>query len=73
MLRTGGAGIQARSRQQQTLLDEIGRRGSISTVEGVKLLDKPMTVVRNLLNDLVRSGLARAEGQTRARRYYPAG
>ena len=73
VLRTGGAGIQARSRQQQTLLDEIGRRGSISTVEGVKLLDKPMTVVRNLLNDLVRSGLARAEGQTRARRYYPAG
>ena len=72
VLRTGAAGISARSRQQQTLLDEIGRRGSISTAEGAKLLNEQTRVVRDLLNDLVRAGLARAEGQTRARRYHPA-
>ena len=71
VMRAGATGIQARSRQQQILLDEIALRGSISTVEGTNLLNEPMTVVRNLLNDLVRAGLARAEGRTRARRYYP--
>lgn len=73
VMRTGAAGIQARSRRRQTLLDEIVRRGSISTVEGGQLLGEQTGVVRDLLNDLVRAGLARAEGQTRARRYYPAG
>ena len=73
VMRTGAAGIQARSRRRQTLLDELVRRGSISTVEGGQLLGEQTGVVRDLLNDLVRAGLARAEGQTRARRYYPAG
>ena len=58
-------------RQQQLLLDEIGRRGSLSTVEGAELIGEQIGMVRNLLNDLVRAGLARAEGRTRARRYYP--
>ena len=71
VLRAGTTGIQARSRQQQLLLDEIGRRGSLSTVEGADLIGEQLGVVRNLLNDLVRAGLARAEGRTRARRYYP--
>ncbi|MYC85166.1 MAG: hypothetical protein F4X18_06535 [Acidimicrobiia bacterium] len=71
VLRAGTTGIQARSRQQQLLLDEIGRRGSLSTVEGAELVGEQLGVVRNLLNDLVRAGLARAEGRTRARRYYP--
>lgn len=71
VLRAGATGIQARSRQQQLLLDEIGRRGSLSTVEGAALIGEQIGVVRNLLNDLVRAGLARAEGRTRARRYHP--
>ncbi|MXZ68247.1 MAG: hypothetical protein F4Z17_04500 [Acidimicrobiia bacterium] len=71
VLRAGTTGIQARSRQQQLLLDEIGRRGSLSTVEGAELVGEQLGVVRNLLNDLVQAGLARAEGRTRARRYYP--
>lgn len=71
VLRAGTTGIQARSRQQQLLLDEIGRRGSLSTVEGADLIGEQLGMVRNLLNDLVRVGLARAEGRTRARRYYP--
>lgn len=72
VLRTGATGIGARSRRQQTLLDEVERRGSISTKEGADLLNEQSRVVRDLLNDLVRMGLARAEGQTKARRYYPA-
>lgn len=71
VLRAGATSMQARNRQQQMLLDEIARLGSISTVEASNLLDEPMTVARSLLNDLVRAGLARAVGRTRARRYHP--
>ena len=71
VLRAGATSIQARNRRQQRLLDEIARRGSISTVEASGLLGEPMTVTRNLLNDLVRAGLARTVGRTRARRYHP--
>lgn len=71
VLRAGATGIQARSRQQQMLLDEMHRRGSISTLEGSELLKEPMTAVRDLLNNLVLAGVAYAEGRTRARRYYP--
>ena len=72
VLRAGTTGIEARSRQQQILLDQMERRGSISTVEGVELLDEPMPVVRDLLNNLVRANLARSHGRTRARRYHLA-
>lgn len=72
LMRAGSAGILARNRQQQSLLDEINRLGSISTPEAADLLDEDSRIVRNLLNDLVQTGLARAEGQTRGRRYYPA-
>ena len=71
VLRAGATGIQARSRQQKMLLDEMDRQGSISTLEGSELLKEPMTVVRDLLNNLVLAGAASAEGRTRARRYYP--
>ncbi|MCY3862914.1 MAG: hypothetical protein OXG67_13265 [bacterium] len=72
LMRAGSAGILARNRQQQTLLDEINRLGSISTAEAADLLGEDSRIVRNLLNDLVQTGLARAEGQTRGRRYFPA-
>ncbi len=71
VLRAGADSMQARNRQQQRLLDEIARSGSISTAEASNLLDEPVKVARDLLNDLVRAGLARAEGRTRARRYHP--
>lgn len=71
ILRAGSQGMEAQVRKRQMLLDEIHRRGSLSTVEGAELIDEDMVVVRHLLNDLVRAGLARAEGRTRARRYYP--
>ncbi len=71
VLRVGATGVQARSRQQQMLLDEMDRQGSISTLEGSELLKEPMTVVRDLLNNLVLAGAVSAEGRTRARRYYP--
>lgn len=70
VLRAGSSGIAARSRVKQTLIEEMQSRGSISTAEGVELLGEPVAVVRSLLNGLVEEGLARAEGRTRARRYY---
>ncbi len=70
VLRAGSQGMEAQVRKRQLLLDEIQRRGSLSTAEGVEVIDEEASVVRHLLNDLVRAGLARAEGRTRARRYY---
>ncbi len=72
VLRAGNAGMEAQSRKGQLLYDEIQRRGSISTSEGVQLLGESAPAVRGLLNGLVEMGLARAEGRTRGRRYYSA-
>ena len=69
--RAGSAGMAAQHRLRRMLLDEIRRRGSISVAEGARLIDAPPAVARGLLNELVRAGLARAEGRTRARRYHP--
>ncbi len=68
--RAGNPGMAAHNRRRQALLDEIRRRGSLSTNEAATLLDAPRAVARGLLNDLVRVGLARAAGRTRARRYH---
>jgi ATP-dependent DNA helicase RecG len=70
LLRAGASGLEARGRQRQMLLDEIRRRGSISTVEGTDLLGEQVPLVRHLLNDLVRAQLIVAAGKTRGRRYY---
>ena len=71
ILRAGSEGILTRSRQEQSLLDEISRRGSLSTTEAAGLLGVDTRIARCLLNDLVQAGRARAEGQTRGRRYFP--
>ena len=68
--RAGNPGMAAHNRRRQVLLDEIRRRGSLSTNEAATLLDVAPAVARGLLNDLVRAGLARAAGRTRARRYH---
>ena len=73
MLRAGGHSMEAQARKRQSLLDELRRRGSLSTAEGARLLGEDTAAVRHLLNDLVQAGLARAEGRTRARRYYLGG
>ena len=70
--RAGGAQTAAPTRARQLVLDEMRRRGSLSTTDGVKLLGAPPATVRGLLNELVHAGLVRAEGRTRGRRYYPA-
>lgn len=72
VLRAGSTAIGARDRQQQMLLDRIRQVGSISVAEGTQLLGTSMQVVRDLLNGLVHAGIVRAEGRTRARRYYPS-
>ena len=68
--RAGSPGMAAQNRRRQALLDEIRQRGSLSTTEAAALLDAAPAAARNLLNELVRVGLARAAGRTRARRYY---
>lgn len=71
IVRAGSSGLEARGRQRQLLLDEIQRRGSLSTAEAVEFLREEDTMmVRHLLNDLVRAGMAEARGRTRARRFY---
>jgi len=73
VLRAGAAGLEARSRQRQLLLDELRRRGNLSTAEALTVLqENDIVLARHLLNDLVRGGLAVARGATRARRYYSA-
>jgi ATP-dependent DNA helicase RecG len=72
VMRAGASGVEAQSRKRQLLLDEVQRRGSLSTAEGAALLDEDQVLVRHLLNDLAATGLVVAQGQTRARRYYPA-
>jgi ATP-dependent DNA helicase RecG len=70
VMRAGGAGVEARSRKRQMLLDEIHRRGSLSTAEATDFLgETDRTLVRQMLDDLVRGRQAYAEGRTRARRY----
>jgi ATP-dependent DNA helicase RecG len=73
VMRAGGAGVEARSRKRQMLLDEIHRRGSLSTAEATEFLgETDRTLVRQMLDDLVRGRQAYAEGRTRARRYHVA-
>ena len=54
----------------QVLLDEIRRRGSLSTTEATNLIGVTPASARALLHKLVQAGLTRAAGKTRARRYY---
>ena len=68
--RVGSPGMAAQNRKRQSLLDAIRRRGSLSTTDAAKLLDAAPAVAREMLNELVQVGLARAVGKTRARRYY---
>jgi len=70
VLRAGTEGVEARTRKRQQLLDELRRRGPMSTAEAARAVDEAdVPLVRDLLNDLVRAGLAIAEGRTRGRRY----
>ncbi|MEK6768927.1 MAG: ATP-binding protein [Gemmatimonadota bacterium] len=71
VLRAGAEGLEARNRQRQLLLDEIRKRGSLSTAEAATHFRLDRGLVRHLLNDLVRIKLASATGRTRGRRYYP--
>ena len=54
----------------QVLLDEIRRRGSLSTAECAQLTGSTPAAARATLHKLAQAGLVRAEGNTRARRYH---
>ena len=70
LLRAGSSGIEMQRRRRQMLLDAMQAADGISTAQGARLIDASMYATRILLQDLVRAGQARAEGRTRARRYY---
>jgi ATP-dependent DNA helicase RecG len=70
VMRGGSEGLEARTRQRQLLLDEIRKRGSLSSVEAAAFLRVDRAVVRHLLNDLARARLVGARGRTRAKRYF---
>jgi len=70
VLRAGARGIQARDRRRQTLLDELRRRGQMTTPEAADFLgesDRP--AVRALLDELARAGEIEAAGERRWRRW----
>lgn len=74
VMRAGGGGLEARSRKRQMLMDELQRRGSLSTAEAATFLaEGDRALIKQVLDDLVRTGEARAEGRTRGRRYYRTG
>ena len=74
LIRAGGAGLEARSRKRQMLLDELRRRGSLSTAEAADYLaEEDRALVRQMLDDLVRAREVVAQGRTRARRYHAVG
>jgi ATP-dependent DNA helicase RecG len=71
VMRAGGGGVEARTRKRQSLLDEVRRRGSLSTAEAAAFLgEDDRSFVRQMLDDLVRAGEVTPRGRTRARRYY---
>ena len=69
--RAGSGSPSEQQTHSQTLLDEIRRQGSLSSADGAALIGRDVAYARALLNELVELELARAQGRTRARRYYP--
>lgn len=69
VLRAGAGGLEARRRRRQRVIDELARRGSLTTAEAAEVLRDSPVAARQVLNDLVREGVATADGNTRARRY----
>jgi ATP-dependent DNA helicase RecG len=70
VLRAGSQGLEAQSRRRQQLLDELRRRGSLSSTEGADLLGENIATIRGILTDLAHAGLIRGEGRTRGRRFF---
>lgn len=64
--RAGTGPTADRENHRQTLLDQVCRRGSLSSAEGAVLLERDLPYARALLNELAEIGLVRAEGRTRA-------
>ena len=64
------AGMGAQNGRRQAVIDEIRRRGSLSTTEAALLVNATPSAARRLLDELVQAGLIQARGRTRARRYY---
>ncbi len=69
--KAGSASFGTMRQRREVLLDEMTRRGSLSSTEASKILREDSSSARRLLNAMREDGLVRAEGNTRARRYFP--
>ena len=70
MLCAGNAGTATQNRRRQALLDEVRRRGSLSTTEAALLVNATPATARGLLDELVKAGMVLSRGKTRGRRYH---
>ena len=70
--RAGGAAAAVMQQRRQALLDAMARSGSLTSAEATAVLDGDRHETRRMLQEMSASGLIRAEGNTRARRYRPA-
>ena len=64
----GGAGG-VENRRRARLLEEIRRRGRITSAEAAEVLQASADTARKLLNELALAGVLHAEGNTRGRKY----
>ena len=67
--RAGGSSIEVQRRRRQMLLDEMARRGGLTRTQAIEVLGGDRRAAHALIGSLVASGIVRAEGNTRARRY----
>ena len=63
----GAGGVENRRRAR--LLEEIRRRGSITSAEAAEVLQASANTTRKLLNELALAGVLHAQGNTRGRKY----
>ena len=70
--RAGGSAAAVLRRRRQALLDAMTRKGSLSSAEAAEALDGDRHEAQRMLRAMTASGLIKAEGNTRARRYCPA-
>ena len=64
---SGAGGVENRRRAR--LLEEIRRRGSITSTEAAEVLQASADTARKLLKELALAGVLHAEGNTRGRKY----
>ena len=58
--------------QQKAVLEYIEKNGSITNSEGCTILDLKPTRIKDLLREMVESGMIKPVGENKSRRYIKA-